>query len=730
MEDEFLNLIEKLRSYTIVIIENDFIPINNIEEVVSKYFQLNSLNKALIKIHHKEEFNLLNEFELNFKSHFTTIGELEKSLLEAGKIKKLIEGKSDLNTKLNELKEKIIDSSIYENFLNFGIFETDADENYNIFFKALDKIKDKIIINIFKNFDSYEENFTLIKNSIEKTNSNFCLFIIDEVLGRDNLTGTQVEKIILDEFKENSISIIYSSNSSHKSNESLIEKGSDPSLFEKINHKLYISAYQKILTKISESHKIGIQKALELSKKNTNNIINMLEKSKEEGITSFEAINNWFTLAKLYYQNKDLVSDFKDTFSLVEFLNKNLLDSNDLSTETIKEVQELSSFEIFDYNINKKHLPPMSGDIFYDEETNELYFLVGQACDLSIREKGKRKLKLAELIKIDFKDSYDMSKPKISHIQERNNKIRIQNLKLNERFVEIEILINNHLLASFDVIDLCMFNEDGECSISLKEDLNNSISVLLPDSLKTYYSNLKDRFKKVMELEEDIIKTNKEILSDISISIFNFHNYDKGIDLVEFKLKRICRVKDNFNSFINKIYFDHKGRIDLNTIKTSNEKIEKINLNCIINGEEENKIIIKNINLFCKEKDIYIKKDFLLKEGKLDNYKSLLELIDNAHITKDTKYFTLSQNKDIYELNITLAKNFKNKTKEFKINGNTFKIISLLEGEKVSGNIKYFDDTDIGDEKTPLNLSHLKKGIKINEYKITLEGGVIDIEKE
>ena len=44
---------------------------------------------------------------------------------------------------------------------------------------------------------------------------------------------------------------------------------------------------------------------------------------------------------------------------------------------------EFQNFEQYDYYINEFLSPPMSGDIFYIK--GEYYLLVGQECDLSIR---------------------------------------------------------------------------------------------------------------------------------------------------------------------------------------------------------------------------------------------------------------------------------------------------------------------------------------------------------
>jgi len=115
-------------------------------------------------------------------------------------------------------------------------------------------------------------------------------------------------------------------------------------------------------------------------------------------------------------------------------------------TPILKVVREM---ELYNKHINSQHLEISTGDIF---KVGELYYiLVSQSCDTYLRINGKRKLDYATLLQIEDavagKDEY------------------CYKLSCFDGFKKPYISYQKIVTIPFDILDLCVFNDNGEACI-------------------------------------------------------------------------------------------------------------------------------------------------------------------------------------------------------------------------------------------------------------------------
>jgi hypothetical protein len=146
------------------------------------------------------------------------------------------------------------------------------------------------------------------------------------------------------------------------------------------------------------------------------------------------------TISKKIAEKYDSISKLIFDYSqLCEWCG--LIKKDELDYEIIKKTRVS---ECYDFNINKKYLPVSYGDIFKIKD--EYYLLIGQACNLTIRENGKRTAQCATLAKISiFKDN-------------DSNEISKYVLKYFNTESKYTIDFNNCINVDFNVLDLCTIN--------------------------------------------------------------------------------------------------------------------------------------------------------------------------------------------------------------------------------------------------------------------------------
>lgn len=141
-------------------------------------------------------------------------------------------------------------------------------------------------------------------------------------------------------------------------------------------------------------------------------------------------------------------------------------------TSTLKEFRDL---ELYDKHLNEKHCEIATGDIFKIE--NSYFLLVSQACDTCLRSDGHRKLAVASLLEIQDNKQTQFSYPLSCFLDMKKPVVLYQAMKS----------------IPFDILDLCVFNANGQAVIVL-----NDIAAF-EMVLENFTQNYRTRFCEVLE---------------------------------------------------------------------------------------------------------------------------------------------------------------------------------------------------------------------------------------
>lgn len=617
-QSSFCDLIERLNAQLIIVIENDFKPLEDLQAILSKLIYLNSedINNLLyeIRLNNDHFTGLINSFIKELSSVVSHDVHLNK-LIGTGRVITALEILKDKNLEYDklEIKGKEIlehleraansNESFYAILLKYGIAR--YPESYNPFFNELNNFIPRKSLRLFTSATPSE--WDEINNEVIKNTSSdeFCLFIVDKKLGEDNDEGERfINQNIIDlknRSDTNVISVLYTSIPKEKPLHNLNDYYTievykkDPSSLEQITIGLGTCTYVHIFDRLKKIHSMAIDEAFQLALNRAENMKYLASMANEEGITPFEAVNRWFDIARKDSVAKGLLkkssnlTQYHYILGLTQILSeeffKTKIDNWDFETES--KIQRLNTSEIYDYTVNQLHLPPAPGDIF--EKNGEYYILMGQDCDFSVRkDKMERNAKMGELLKCSF--DYKLLNEKITI---GKDKIGINYFRnSNDEIGSLQVRFGKHVNADFNILDLCTFKADGNCSLNLTETLNNSIQKLLPEAWKLNYSKLQEFFNSLVQINNILTVQSKTVssLSTYDLSVLNFTTNQNEIN---YSLKRVCRLKDEFRDVIIKNYWDHRGRIGVNTIAiTDTETLYFSSLECGFLGQEKELIDI------------------------------------------------------------------------------------------------------------------------------------------
>lgn len=204
-------------------------------------------------------------------------------------------------------------------------------------------------------------------------------------------------------------------------------------------------------------------------------------------------------------------------------------------TSTLKEYRAI---ELYNEHVNQQHCEIATGDIF--EIGSSYFLLVSQSCDTCLRSDGHRKLKFASLLEI------------------QDNKETKYSYKLS-CFLNMKkpvVLYHSLKTIPFEVLDLCVFNTNGQSSIVL-----NDLATFEKD-LESYTQNYRLRFREVLEFVKTIQFNKKRLESffageagisaeDAKIAYNYLEDLDpniKNFDTVEiaisFPVRRVARLRE------------------------------------------------------------------------------------------------------------------------------------------------------------------------------------------
>lgn len=286
----------------------------------------------------------------------------------------------------------------------------------------------------------------------------------------------------------------------------------------------------------------------------------LLDVSENEG--DFETETLYRLHKNIHYQK------FKNQISVDETINQTIKKMRKIKniSKKIKLLKPKNTFnimhnEFYHLKINKINCPIKSGDIF--EFNDKQFILLAQPCDLMIRKDGKRSYP---------KYKHFVNLLEISCFREENKSSGLKLLKYyknDDKFYYINY--TKALKVELDILDLCVYNEEGEVKIDLNQqekDHRLESNILRYKKIHTKFMELfalVEGIHKIDTLNEISIKSleKKILVSDYSDLLFNLE-IDFGEKIINFGFKRVARLnKDlsqdallNFMNFNSRLAHD------------------------------------------------------------------------------------------------------------------------------------------------------------------------------
>ena len=283
----------------------------------------------------------------------------------------------------------------------------------------------------------------------------------------------------------------------------------------------------------------------------------LAQKARTEGASEYEIINDWIRL--LATTPREDANTIKRMIRLSRVINS-LEDTEELPDA---DLQKLNTLEAFDYTINDYFLPVAAGDVFTNSK-DEWFVLIGQDCDMARSITRTPKNALAELLpaKVRHQTQFDKWANDL-----RSASIYSFRKTLGSECEVLQVEYQNRQYIANEVLNLCSFNSDGQCRISLSEPIGLHQEQLMPTYMTTYYSKLQHFFNAVKTLRmraEDEFET--VIAEEYSPRLLSFKDFDKTSETVSFDLRRVCRLTHDYVFYLYKLYLEYRGRKPFQTI--------------------------------------------------------------------------------------------------------------------------------------------------------------------
>lgn len=173
-------------------------------------------------------------------------------------------------------------------------------------------------------------------------------------------------------------------------------------------------------------------------------------------------------------------------------------------TDTIKDVvgdfsdisgfvKEYRDIELYNKHINRQHAEITTGDVF--EIDSKYYLLISQSCDTYIRVDGNRKLEYATLLEIGIHTDK-------KHIH--NHAYPLCYFPGIDKHAAV--LLQSSINVPFELLDLCVFNEDGTSTL----DLENKAEI--DEEIKKYTINFRKLYERTYKRIADINNAKTTVL--------------------------------------------------------------------------------------------------------------------------------------------------------------------------------------------------------------------------
>ena len=526
---------------------------------------------------------VLSRFLSSFDECFDDIGSWNDNVAygDVSSAFPLIESKSP------ELKARIVEQydlfegefiqTIYERGAKYGIgvdHPSCFDELYNDYILGENRARS---LRIYTDFSA--ETQRLFSADIEKASSECAVVCIVDNYMAGGDRAREVIGVISEQCNPERRNIIGSIFSSKE----LYEEISDTLYFEyaskekpeELKSCIARSAYNYFISELKKETMLSMNDAFDKALKNKGIAFFLAQKAQSEGASEYEIINDWIRL--LATTPHEGAHAIKRMIRLSKVINS-LEDTEKLPDV---DLQKLNTLEAFDYNVNDFFFPVAAGDVFVNSN-GEWFVLVGQDCDMARSMTRTPKNALAELLPAKV---HQQTKFEKWAIDLRSASIYSFRKSLDSKSEVLQVEYQRRQYIANEILNLCCFNSDGQCKISLSAPLGLQQERLMPNYMATYYLKLQQFFSAVKTLRiqsEEAFET--VIAKEYSPRLLSFKDFDKTSETISFDLKRVCRLTHEYVFYLYKLYLEYRGRKPFQTINLIRQ--EESSLPVKFNGDE------------------------------------------------------------------------------------------------------------------------------------------------
>lgn len=335
------------------------------------------------------------------------------------------------------------------------------------------------------------------------------------------------------------------------------------------------SAYNYFISELKNETLQSISGAFDKALKNKGIAFFLAQKAQKEGASEYEIINDWIKL--LATTPRENANAIKRMIRLSKVINS-LDDTEELPDA---DLQKLNTLEAFDYTVNDYFLPVAAGDVFTNSK-DEWFVLIGQDCDMARSISRTPKNALAELLPAKVRRQTEFDK--------WANDLKSASIYSFRKVLDTEcgvlqVEYQSRQYIANEILNLCSFNSDGQCKISLSEPLGLPQGYLMPHYMATYYIKLQQFFSAVKTLRLQAKDAFEVVIAEeYSPRLLSLGDFDNTSEMVSFDLKRICRLNHDYVFYLYKLYLEYRGRQPFQTINLIRQ--EDSSLPIVLNKKE------------------------------------------------------------------------------------------------------------------------------------------------
>lgn len=282
----------------------------------------------------------------------------------------------------------------------------------------------------------------------------------------------------------------------------------------------------------------------------------LFESGRAEGVSPIEVFQRLLLIIIREDILKQISSKYDDIARLIYDYSQmcdwcGILEKDYPDYEVIKKARISECYDSF---VNTRYLPIASGDIF---EIGDAYFiLIGQSCNLTIRENGERKAQCATLARISKDNEND---------QKAISKYPLHYFRENEIW---SIDFNDCINVDFSVLDLCTLNATGKAEL---DDAYN-----LADVRYRYTNAIYKKLKNTVDYSRELIRQYRGLADGFSRKEISFEDVCAGIRKIYkdnsaevspsfrgglmFNIARYARISSDILDDILKQYAEYHSR--------------------------------------------------------------------------------------------------------------------------------------------------------------------------